>query len=108
MACGLPRPRAAATRPLPPIGPAMHPRSTKVVTALLAALTAVPPVTINLHLPSLPSMVTDLGTTVPMVQLTVTSSFFASAAGLLRSGERSVGNGWGRLCRNGGAPDTLK
>src|SRR3546814_256843 len=89
MACGLPRPRAAATRPLPPIGPAMHPRSTKVVTALLAALTAVPPVTINLYLPSLPSMVTDLGTTVAMVQLTVTSFFFAFAAGQLLYGPLS-------------------
>ncbi|MET4698392.1 DHA1 family bicyclomycin/chloramphenicol resistance-like MFS transporter [Constrictibacter sp. MBR-5] len=67
----------------------MRPRSPVVVTALLAALTAVPPVTINLYLPSLPSMVADLGTTVAMVQLTVTSFFFAFAAGQLLYGPLS-------------------
>jgi len=67
----------------------MRVSSTAVVTVLLTALTAIPPVTINMYLPSLPSMVTDFGTTVAMIQLTVTSFFFAFAAGQLLYGPLS-------------------
>lgn len=57
----------------------MSKSSNVVLIALLTALTAVPPLSTQMYLPSLPAMAGDLGTTAAMVQLTISTFFFAFA-----------------------------
>src|SRR5690348_6174119 len=74
-------------------------RLTSVVTmkgmlALLGALTAVGPLSLDMYLPALPSLGHDLGASESQVQLTITACLIGIAAGQLFAGPLS--DGWGR------------
>ncbi|SDF43489.1 MFS transporter, DHA1 family, bicyclomycin/chloramphenicol resistance protein [Lentzea fradiae] len=62
--------------------------STRLVIAL-GAMVGLGPLTIDMYLPALPSIVTDLGTTAPSVQLTLTGSLLGLGLGQLLVGPYS-------------------
>jgi DHA1 family bicyclomycin/chloramphenicol resistance-like MFS transporter len=79
-------------RDTPPVGPAgIHPPPPGVArTALtLGAFVAVGPLTIDMYLPALPTIASDLGTTAFAVQLTLTGTLLGLALGQLVLGPLS-------------------
>ncbi len=66
----------------------------KGMLALLGALTAVGPLSLDMYLPALPSLGDDLGASESQAQLTITACLIGIAAGQLFAGPLS--DGWGR------------
>jgi MFS transporter, DHA1 family, multidrug resistance protein len=66
----------------------------KGMLALLGALTAVGPLSLDMYLPALPSLGHDLGASESQAQLTITACLIGIAAGQLFAGPLS--DGWGR------------
>lgn len=66
---------------------------TFALTALLAALTALGPLSTDMYLPSLPAMTKALGTDIPSVQLTLSAYMFGFALGQIVYGPLSDRNG---------------
>jgi MFS transporter, DHA1 family, multidrug resistance protein len=66
----------------------------KGMLALLGALTAVGPLSLDMYLPALPSLGGDLGVSESQAQLTITACLIGIAAGQLFAGPLS--DGWGR------------
>jgi len=61
----------------------------RATVAVLGGLVALGPLTTDLYLPALPALTTDLGSTAPAVQLTLTASLFGLALGQLLFGPLS-------------------
>jgi len=70
------------------------PVTMKGMLALLGALTAVGPLSLDMYLPALPSLGHDLGASESQVQVTITACLIGLAAGQLFAGPLS--DGWGR------------
>ena len=75
----------APTRPVLPLGPAL--------VAVLALVTAVAPLSIDMYLPGFPAMATELGTTASGIQLTMTAFLVGLGLGQLVIGPLSDGIG---------------
>ncbi len=69
-----------------PAGTAAHPAATAALIVLLGALTAIGPASIDMYLPSLPSIGKDLGAATRDVQLTLAVYFIGLALGQLLYG----------------------
>jgi MFS transporter, DHA1 family, multidrug resistance protein len=78
-------PGSATARPAPPASPPGAARTALV----LGAFVAVGPLTIDMYLPSLPTITGDLGTTAAAVQLTLTGTLVGLALGQLVLGPLS-------------------
>ncbi len=66
---------------------------TFALTALLAALSAIAPLTTDMYLPSLPDIARQLGATTPQVQLTISAYLIAYAVGQIFYGPMSDRHG---------------
>lgn len=84
----------AATAPVPATAPAADRRIGLLVTFLLGALTATPPLAMDMYLPSLPEVTDSLHAPAATVQLTLTACLLGMALGQLVVGPMS--DRWGR------------
>src|SRR3954465_15493571 len=87
------RPPVTATQapPAPPIAEVRPPRapSTARIALILGAFVAIGPLTIDMYLPALPTITTELSTTASQVQLTLTGTLVGLALGQLVLGPLS-------------------
>lgn len=65
------------------------PRASRALPVLLLALTVFGPISMDLYLPALPALTTELGAATSTAQLTVTACLFGLAAGQLLAGPLS-------------------
>ncbi|WP_426626146.1 MFS transporter [Leifsonia sp. McL0607] len=78
-----------ATRPIASPDAALPIRAGRLLATLLLVLTVFGPISMDLYLPALPSLTTELGATTSMAQLTVTACLLGLAAGQLIAGPLS-------------------